>query len=539
MNFSNAILDSLRHKPILIALIAGAIFPLSLAPFNLWPAALVSVGLLFQLSKSALPFRASQLGYLYGLGFFGTGVSWVYVSIHDFGAASPILAGFLTLIFVAGLALLCAAQAYLFARISGPSNALKFATFPAVWVLFEWLRSWLLSGFPWLYVGYAGLESPLAGWAPVIGVYGCSLLIVISAVALSNLVPTSFSRFISPEATDSSTEAEDAEQTNTGKSAHLSIGLFIAALPWVSGLALQQIHWVTPAADTTEIKVALVQGNIAQLEKWKPQNLPAILQRYQQATLQLPPQQLILWPESAIPQFAHNLQPFLTKLSQQLPEQSTLITGLLEAVPDGDRGYQIYNSVLAMQTKNPHPVSQIYHKRVLVPFGEFVPMENYLRGLIDFFDLPMSKFTRGSPQQPLLTAGELSVMPLICYEITYPELILEKNTDLIITVSNDSWFGNSIGPLQHLQMAQFRALEVGRYLIRATNNGVSAIVDHNGRILKKSEQFKLQVLTGQVRKMTGETPYFRYGSSPILLFCASIILITLAGRPILAKKITG
>ena len=535
MNFFRAALNAIRHRPILLALIAGAIFPLSLAPFNFWPAALISVGLLFQLSKTDSPFKASQLGFMYGLGFFGTGVSWVYVSINQFGGASPLLAGFLTLIFSAGLALLFAVQSYLFARLTGPSATLKFAAFPALWVLFEWLRSWLLSGFPWLYVGYAGLESPLAGWVPIIGVYGCSLLIVFSAAALSNLLPQSFSQFISAPKTATAGTA-DSDKATPRNPTHQLTWLLVAIIPWVSGFALQQVQWVKSAPGSSEIKVALVQGNIAQLEKWKPHNLPAILQRYQRATLELPQQEIILWPESAIPQFVHNVEPFLEKMRQQLPENSTLITGLLEAVPTDKQGYQIYNSVLALQQQYPNQPHQIYHKRKLVPFGEFVPLENYLRGLIEFFNLPMSKFSVGNPEQPLLNAGELTLLPLLCYEIAYPKLALEKSADLIITISNDSWFGNSIGPLQHLQMAQFRALEIGRYLIRATNNGVSAIVDHKGRILKKTEQFKLQVLTGQVKKMTGETPYFRYGSSPLLLFCVGILLAAFSGRVILAGK---
>ena len=554
MNFFRILLNSVAHRPVIIALIAGAIFPLSLAPYNLWPAALISVGLLFQLSKDLPAKQAAWIGYIYGLGFFGTGVSWVYVSIHDFGGANSALSGFLTLLFTAGLALFFALQTH-FLRIvtgpleklsQGPKQLLLAPVFAAVWVLFEWLRSWLLSGFPWLYAGYATLENPLAGWAPVVGVYGASLAIVISAVALSYLIPEFIARGLAekiPTPDDSESTQQDAsvepDQDVSDSSAQIPspspalkpVWLCIAILPWLAGYGLQQITWVSPEADAADIKVALVQGNIAQQEKWKPRNLPAIMQLYQQATVELPPQDIIVWPESAIPQFLHNLEPFTQKVIQQLPEKTVLITGLLEAVAteskDGEQEYKIHNVILTSQQNQP---DQIYRKRKLVPFGEYVPLENYLRGLIGLFDLPMSKFASGDAQQPLLVAGYLNIMGLVCYEIAYPELARQKPSDLILTISNDSWFGNSIGPLQHLQMAQFRALEIGRYLVRGTNNGISAIVDEKGRILAQTKQFKFQVLTGHVKKMRGETPYFRYGSSPVLFLCLGIVLSVLVSR---------
>ena len=505
------------YSTLIVALVAGAIFPLSLAPFDIWPVALISIALLFQLSKSLPTQQAVWIGFAYGMGFFGIGASWVYVSIHNFGGANLFLAGFMTLIFVAWLALYFALQNYCFKKISGSSEISKLITFVAVWVLFELFRRWMLSGFPWLFAGYATLENGLAGWAPVLGVYGCSLLMVFSAAALSKAVPSSLIEKLLP----------DLPSGSPSKKSNQFAWLVAALLPWLGGYGLQQIEWVTPATDTAELNVALVQGNIAQQKKWKPQNLPSILQLYQHATVTLPPQDLIIWPESALPQFIHNVEPFLEKVQTQLPEKTVLITGLLEAVPGEKQGYKIYNAILTLDQQQEQ---QIYRKRKLVPFGEYVPMEDYLRGLIEFFNLPMSKLASGNFEQPLLKAGPLNIMGLVCYEIAYPELARQENSDLLLTISNDAWFGNSIGPLQHLQIAQFRALEIGRYLVRATNNGVSAIVDEKGQILDKTEQFKFQVLTGQIKKMVGETPYFRYGSSPVFLFCTAILIIALARR---------
>ena len=256
MHFILTQLLSLRQRPAFLALIAGSIFPLCLAPFNFWPAALVSIGLLFQLSKNLTPTQAARVGFLYGLGFFGTGVSWVYVSIHDFGGAGPILATFLTLLFSAGLALFFCAQSYLFKQLSGRSNTYSIAAFPVVWVLFEWFRSWFLTGFPWLFVGYAALENPLAGWAPVIGVYGCSLLITISAVALSQLIPKTFFKF--EDATKDAAQTDTATPTakNTQTTLTRIAWVFMAILPWLTGYALQQHDWVQPSPEE-EISVAL------------------------------------------------------------------------------------------------------------------------------------------------------------------------------------------------------------------------------------------------------------------------------------------
>ena len=512
MKFFQTKLPLPPYSTVIVALVAGAIFPLSLAPFDAWPAALISIALLFQLSKSLPAIQAAWIGFAYGIGFFGTGASWVYVSIHNFGGANMLLAGLLTLIFVTWLALYFALQNYCFRKITGSSEVSKLFTFTAVWVLFELFRRWMLSGFPWLFAGYATIDNPLAGWAPVVGVYGCSFLMIFSAVALSNALPSSFINRLLPDL-----------PANSPAGRPIQAAWFIAAiLPWFGGYGLQQVNWVTPASDTADIKVALIQGNIAQQEKWKPENLPAILRLYQHATVTLPPQDLIIWPESALPQFIHNVEPFLQKVQAQLPEKTVLMTGLLEAVPTEKKGYKIYNAILTLGQQN---AQQIYRKQKLVPFGEYVPLENYLRGMIEFFNLPMSKLAPGKDNQPLLRAGSLNIMGLICYEVAYPELARQQPSDLLLTISNDAWFGSSIGPLQHLQIAQFRALEIGRYLIRGTNNGVSAIVDEKGRIIKRTAQFKFEALTGQVKKMVGETPYFQYGSLPVLTLCIGILLI--------------
>ncbi len=198
---------------------------------------------------------------------------------------------------------------------------------------------------------------------------------------------------------------------------------------------------------------------------------------------------------------------------------TTLITGI-PFRPEGQQRY--HNSIMALGSGE-----GVYLKQRLVPFGEYVPLEEQLRGLISFFDLPMSAFSPGPADQPPLRAGAFRIAPFICYEVVYPDLVASgaRNADLLITISNDSWFGNSIGPLQHLQMAQMRALENGRYMIRGTNNGISAIIDHRGRITARTGQFVEESLSGKVEVMLGETPFSSFGSRPIIVGSGVALLL--------------
>ena len=485
-----------RLAPDLSAVFAGALVTLSLAPYNIWPAAIASLCIYMALLRRCSVRQAAWRGWLFGVGQFGTGASWVYVSIHVHGNAGLPLALFLTALFCMGLALLQALFALIYARFLRGLMAGMLVGFPALWVLFEWLRSWLLTGFPWLYIGYATLDTWAEGWAPVIGVFGLSLLCAFSASCLY----LAFMR--------------------RHLQACLIYGTMVASL-WLIGWQLDKANWVAPASETP-LTVGIVQSNIPQELKWRRDYYRPTLDIYRDLTEPLLGRDIILWPEAAIPNYYQRAQDFLLPLSRRAFDAgSALVTGIPWR-PEG--GPRYYNSIVALARG-----SGVYHKQRLVPFGEYVPLETWLRGAIDFFDLPMSAFSPGDADQAPLAIHGYRVSPFICYEIVYPGLVREyaQRADLMITISNDSWFGNSIGPLQHLQMARMRALENGRYLIRGTSNGVTAIIDERGEVTARLPRFERAVLEGEVQVMLGDTPFSRIGSMPIIGLCAGLLVMVL------------
>jgi len=478
---------------------AGALLTLSFAPFGLWPAGIAGAALFGYSLCTCSPRRAAWRGWLFGAGLFGTGASWVYVSIHVYGAAPVPLALFLTVVFCAGLALLPAAFAAAYTAWIRHLPGGMLLGFPALWVLFEWLRSWLLTGFPWLYLGYAHLDSWLAGWAPVAGVYGMSFAVALSASCL----------FLA---------------WRSRRPAALAIYAAILVVLWGGGRQLAQVEWVVPASELP-ISVALYQPNIPLEKKWDPRYYPDILRQYDAAIAPQLEHDLVIWPESAIPRLYRNVRPFLDPIERRARlADSTLITG----IPTAPQAGVFHNSIVALGQG-----SGLYHKQRLVPFGEYVPLEQWLRGLIAFFDLPMSNFSRGPAGQEPLRAGSYRAAPFICYEIVYPGLVASgsRNADLLVTISNDTWFGASIGPLQHLEMARMRALENGRYLLRGTNNGVTAIIDHRGRVRTRTGQFEEATLVGDAHAMLGHTPFTSFGTGPVIGGCTVLLLLmTLAYR---------
>lgn len=479
---------------LLLAPLAGALVTLSLAPFGLWPAGIVSCFIYAYLLCTCSEGQAVWRGWLFGLGMFGSGVSWVYVSIHVHGYASVPLAAFLTALFCTGLALFHALFAWCYVRFVRLLPGGMLVGFPVLWVIFEWLRGWLLTGFPWLYLGYAHIDTWIAGWAPVVGVYGLSFICALTGSCL-------FLAWRSRQPV-----------------ACMTYGVIIVTL-WAGGGVLKPIQWVAKASEQP-LSVALYQPNVPQEHKWDPDWYRPILQQLDQATEALYGHDIVVWPEAAVPDYYQRAQDFLGPIAERAAAaDTTLITG----IPFRDAGAGVYhNSVIALGYGQGS-----YFKRRLVPFGEYVPLEKWLRGLIAFFDLPMSSFSPGPAEQQPLRAGAYRVAPFICYEIVYADQVARgaRDADLMLTISNDSWFGRSIGPLQHLQIAQMRALENGRYLLRGTNNGVSAIIDHRGRIVARSEQFVPASLQGQVEVMLGNTPFGSFGSGPVIIGSATVLLL--------------
>lgn len=492
----------------LLAAGAGALVTLSLAPFGLWPLGILSLALLARLLDDLTPRQALWRGWCYGAGFWLAGVSWVYVSIHVYGYAPVPLAASLTGLFCVALGLLHAGFAWSYVRWVRDRRGGRWLGFAALWVLWEWLRSWLLTGFPWLYIGYAHLDSPLSGWVPLFGVFGASLAAAITAGALA--FPSQLfarDRFATPPS-----------RRPSGR--QLSALLTIALL-WLGGAALSFMDWVRPHGEP--VTVALVQANIPQAVKWDAAQYRATLDTYAAMSEPLWSQaDIVVWPEAAITSFYDQARPFLELQAERAETHgATFITGLpwREPAADGLRP-RYFNSALALGNG-----SGIYHKQRLVPFGEYVPLESLLRGLIQFFDLPMSNFQAGDSDQPPLRAGELQLGPLICYEVVYPALVTDwlPQTDVLLTISNDAWFGRSSGPLQHLEMAQMRALETGRPMIRGTGNGVTALIDARGTITARLPQFERANLVGDIQPTQGLTPFARFGIWPVLVIAVGVL----------------
>ncbi|MEM9743944.1 MAG: apolipoprotein N-acyltransferase [Pseudomonadota bacterium] len=484
------------------AAVAGGLLPLSLSPFGYEWLALLTVAALFALIER-FPNQVLSLGVAFGLGKYAVGVSWVYVSIHQFGNASVPLALALVGLFVVGLTVLFTVPQFLLLKgllALRPRPLERVLLFVTLWVLSEWLQTWLLTGFPWLFAGSGQLTSAYLGYAPVFGVLGVSAVVVGSATALVYAVQQLLGRRI--------------------RTGFLSFSV-VAAL-YGAGLGFDRISWVELGLPRS---VALVQGNVDQATKWRPENREPIIGRYLELSAPHWGRDLIVWPEASITLLEHQAAPRLQRWSRQGEARgTTLVLGIPSVQPDprSETGYRFNNMAVALGAGEGR-----YAKRRLVPFGEYVPLESVLRGLIDFFDLPMSRARPGDRRQRLLDLDGVPASMAICYEIAYPDLIAADvpEAQVLLTISNDAWFGASIGPHQHLQLAQMRAREAGRYVLRSTNSGVTAIIDERGRIVDRLAQFQPGVLTGEFRPATGATPYARYGDLPLLVL---VVLAALA-----------
>ncbi|AZF39483.1 Apolipoprotein N-acyltransferase [Pseudomonas sp. R4-39-08] len=490
----------------LLAVVAGAITTLALAPFDIWPLALVAVGVFYIGLRELTPRHALGRGWCFGFGLFGAGTSWIYYSIHHFGGASVLLAGFLMLLFTAAIAWFFALPAWLWARWLRRNEAplADALTFAALWVGQEAFRGWFLTGFPWLYSGYSQLDGPLTGLAPLGGMWLISFALALTAAVLCNLPRLLASK----------------------RNSFIAAGLVLLVAPWAIGLALKHHAWTSPSGPP--LSVAAIQGNVEQSMKWDPEQLNAQLALYRDMSLSSRRVDLLVWPETAVPVLKESVEGYLGMMGKFAAERNTaLITGVpIRQEVRHEKRY--FNGITVVGEGD-----GTYLKQKLVPFGEYVPLQDMLRGLIAFFDLPMSDFARGPADQAMLQAKGYQIAPFICYEVVYPEFAagLSAQSDLLLTISNDTWFGRSIGPLQHLQMAQMRALEAGRWMIRATNNGVTGLINPFGQITAQIPQFERGILYGDVVPMHNLTPYLQWRSWPLIIVCVLLFgWALLAGR---------
>lgn len=483
----------------LLAFFLGALLSAAFAPFGVFALAPLCPAALLLMWVGATPRRAAALGFAFGTGTFLAGTYWLYTSIHVFGQAPLWIAILLMLSLVAIMGAYHALVGYVAARWLPRAGLIRWlVAIPALWTTVEWLRGWVLSGFPWLALGYSQIDSWLAGFAPLTGVYGVSLLVMISAGAIVAAI----------------------RETGFARAASLAVMVIL----WGAGWGLTRLEWTSRAGEP--VSVSLVQGAISQDLKWLEENREATLVLYRELTESALGSRIVVWPEAALPALAHELEDYLAARHREARARgSDLVLGLLRY--DFERG-QYRNSILAMSDE-----LTWYDKRRLVPFGEFFPVPDFVRGWMRLMSLPYVDLTAGAAAQPPLSAGGERLGATICYEDAYgsQQLAVLREATLLVNVSNDAWFGDSTAPHQHLEIARMRALEAGRSLLRATNDGITVVIGADGSILKDIAQFKPGVLTATVEPRTGLTPYAHTGNVPVILLClAGLALGMLAAR---------
>ena len=466
----------------LLAPIFGILMTLAFAPYNFAILAWVSLVFFYCFCKQQLPKNAAWSGYLFGLGLFGYGIWWVYVSIHDYGGASTLNAACLAGLLVTLWALFPALAAYLSAKaLSQKGCWFRMIGFALIWVSVEYFRGyWLLNGFPWLQLAYSQLNTPLTGYSPLLGVYGVGFVLALTAALLAEL------------------------WYGRGWRSILIALLTIFTFGWF----LRDVQWTHSAGDP--ITVTLLQGNIDQGQKWQSGQRNNSLRLYRELTEKNWGSDVIVWPETAIPAFLSDVkQDFLDPLAAEARNRGS---DLVVSLPVEGEGKDYYNSVMTLGKRE-----AVYHKRHLLPFGEYLPLQPLSRWVLDRLNIPLGSFTAGAADQSLLIAGGYPFITTICYEDAFGELVVSQvdQAAFLVNVTNDAWFGDTSQPYQHMQMAQMRALESGRYLARATNTGFTGIVAPNGKIVKKAPLFKTATLIGEVMPMRGLTPYARYGDKGV------------------------
>jgi apolipoprotein N-acyltransferase len=473
-----------------LAPVLGAIATLGFAPFSFWPAPVVALAGLFGLCAARGWKRSALLGWLFGVAHFGTGVYWVFISTHVYGGAPFWLGLTLAAVLFAYLALYVGLVCGLATYLQAWRNGAGWLLVPALWMLSELLRGWVYSGFPWLSLGYIALDTPAERLAPLVGTHGLSFIYALSAYALL--------------------------RSAWARGAARPAALIAALSPLAGALLPPATHWTQDAA--SPLRVSVVQGNVPQDEKWERGRGAQIMQRYRAMTLAAQAD-LVAWPEVVPNRPLDQVEDYFAELDERMKEKdAALLAGVLIR---GTREGEIYNSIVALGSAQGR-----YDKRHLVPFGEYFPIPDWLRPVMDVLGTPYSDFSRGGgPREPISVRGQ----PLgisICFEDVFgSEFAREsRGASLLVNATNDAWFAGSSAPHQHLDIARFRALENGRWLVRATNTGISALVGPDGRIAVRSQQFATELMSGTVVPRTGLTPYGRYRDPPLWVVASCILL---------------
>ena len=482
---------------LLLSGLCGALLSLAFAPFAIWPLAIILPAVLLVLADSRNTNKQVLLtGFCFGLGYFGFGVYWIYNSLHDFGMAPPIVAGGITALMIATLSVFPALTLLAWQSIQRRIGPQSIWLVPILWFTFEWFRGWFLTGMPWLSLGYALGESPLAGFAPLIGVYGLSSISMLVSVALVQTIQYKAYRVVS---------------------------ISVIVLAFVIGSGLQQIDWTKQ--EPTSLSVTIVQGNIPQEMKWQSDQRQNIINIYWNETKKYWSSDLIVWPETALPGQSESIrQNILIPLSKAASEnESHILTGVLVS----DKANQKFYNSMMMLGGGLDQGEAVYHKRHLVLFGEYYPMRWLLDLMSHVINIPYSDLQSGPDEQSLMEVKGLFLGVSICFEDAFSRDIMPSipQANLLVNASNDAWFGDSLAPHQHLQMAQMRSLETGRAMVRSTNTGVSAFIDFKGRIIQQTDQFEALSITQTMNGRSGITPFFYFAK--VQHWIAGLILIIL------------
>ncbi len=490
-----------KYLPTLFALIFGATTVLGFAPYYIFPIPIFAIaGLCYLWSRAGTPQTAWRLGFSYGLGLYGVGIYWIYISLHDFGGMPWWFAGFSTFCLSAFMALFVGLVGYFSKKISGKNQSLLWVSVPVLWGLSDWVRSWIFTGFPWLTMGYSQVpQSPLAGYMPIVGVYGVSVITVFISALIGYWI---------------------AHKHQTPLFKRNMIGFVTLTL--VAGYILKTIEWTTPSG--APIKVALVQGNIAQNTKWSPEKAQSTIDQYL-SMLQASKADLIILPETALPVISSQLDESVKNTILAHAEQHPLIIGMVEY---NEKTNEYFNSALGFgdEDVNVHAI-QSYAKNHLVPFGEFIPLKRVFGWIYrDWLNMPLSDLSRGgAQQQPMRLAGQ-KIGVNICYEDVFGEEIIRQlpAASLLVNISNDAWYGQSYAANQHMQFSQARALETGRYMLRATNTGATASINQHGYVLAHAPHDAQTTLNVSAQGYTGSTPYVRWGNWPFIVFSFTVLI---------------
>lgn len=489
--------ESTRARCVL-ALIAGALLACSFAPLGWWPLAILSPAVLMVLWQNATPREAAWTGFWFNAGTFAAGTYWLYISLHIFGEAPIWIAVMLMIGLVIIMGSYHALLGFLVARWLPRTGALRWlAGLPAAWLMIEWLRGWFLSGFAWLSLGYSQTDTWLSPIAAVAGVYALSAVLLLSAGALITLW--------------------------LGSRRERIAAVVVLVLPWAAGVALNRVEWTQDSG--SPIAVAIVQGAIPQEMKWIEQNRDTTLRLYRELSEEAFGTPIIVWPESAPPDLANNLVKYLGDLYSAAHRHGSSV--VLGAVRANDDRSEYFNSVLSLGED-----IEWYDKHHLVPFAEFFPVPDFVRSWMRLMNMPYADFTRGGENQQPLSAGGIKLAAGVCYEDAYGsyQLASIRQSHALVNVTNDAWFGRSSARHQHFQIARMRAIESGRYLLRAANDGISGVIGPRGEIVAKAPEFTPTVLRSLITPRTGSTPYLNVGNWPIMSLALLVLICTVVAH---------